>query len=93
MSNIETPIQKKPTSHTLHPDLLVKIHRTREQLVAWISVNQIKQDLNDEILSLCIPSILKLFGSNVNLLEYLITYSPKDTLNKMYKIIQEQIQE
>ncbi len=52
-------------------DPLITVKRTRNHVLSWIKINKIKQDLNDEILSVCIPLILQLFDSSADLLQYL----------------------
>eukprot|EP01084_Bolivina_argentea_P067795 123397_1 len=74
-------------------DPCINVKRTRDQLLSWVKVNHIKQNLNNEILSVCIPSILKLFGSNADLLQYLTMYSSKPKLDEMYQIIHQTIQQ
>eukprot|EP01084_Bolivina_argentea_P150965 263568_1 len=75
---------------------LRKVHcvnaSSTDHLISWIKVNQIKQDLNNDILSDSMACILQLFGSNTDLLQFLVSYSSKEQLDSIYTILQENIQ-
>eukprot|EP01084_Bolivina_argentea_P150966 263570_1 len=68
------------------------IKRSSDHLISWIKVNQIKQNLNEEILSDSIQQILQLFGSNANLLHFLTTHSSKAQLDAIHQILEGKIQ-
>eukprot|EP01083_Nonionella_stella_P005452 15761_1 len=63
--------------------------RSIAHLRSWVKANKIKTEFHNDMLSeSCMPSILELYGSHHDLLEFLIQHSPKQTLDEIYKILQ-----
>eukprot|EP01083_Nonionella_stella_P225283 801115_1 len=66
--------------------------RSTGHVRSWIKANKIKDEFHSDMLSECMQSILKLYGSHKDLLEFLIQHSPKQPLDQMYKILQKTLE-
>eukprot|EP01083_Nonionella_stella_P008259 23766_1 len=66
--------------------------RCNGHLRSWIKVNKIKGEFSNDMLSECMESILNLYGSHKDLLNFLIINSPKQPLDEMYKILQKKLE-
>eukprot|EP01083_Nonionella_stella_P008257 23762_1 len=67
--------------------------RSTGHLRSWIKAIQIKNEFHNNMLSKeCMQSILKLYGSDKDLLEFLIQHSPKQPLEQIYKILQKTLE-
>eukprot|EP01083_Nonionella_stella_P290147 987322_1 len=66
--------------------------RCNGHLRSWIKVNKIKGEFSNDMLSECMESILNLYGSHKDLLNFLIINSPKQPLDEMYKVLQKTLE-
>eukprot|EP01083_Nonionella_stella_P157984 513497_1 len=69
-----------------------RMNRSTGHLRSWIKVNQIKDEFSNDMLSKCMESILKLYGSQKDLLNFLIQHSSKQSLDEMYNILQKKLE-
>eukprot|EP01084_Bolivina_argentea_P097466 175202_1 len=69
------------------------IVRDRDHIRAWIQTNRLMNNINDNILKQCLPSILELFNTNNNikwLLQLLTKNANLEQIQSMNKIISQQ---